>query len=54
MKKIYTPESAKKNRKEEKKVVAPSDSTLEFLKLFARTCYIEQSLPQGLKEVCVN
>lgn len=54
MKKNYTPGLTKKNRKEEKEVVAPSDNTLEFLKLFARTCHIEQSLPQGLKEVCVN
>ncbi|MDR2948353.1 MAG: hypothetical protein LBV71_04015 [Prevotella sp.] len=39
---------------EEEKVVAPSKNTLDFLKQFARTYYVEKSLPKPLNELCVN
>lgn len=40
--------------KKEKEVVVPSAKTLDFLKSFARTYYVEKSLPTPLNEVCVN
>lgn len=32
----------------------PSVQTLDFLKTFARTYYVEPSLPDQMNEVCVN
>lgn len=36
------------------KVVAPSFQTLMFLKLFARSCYINKMLPEHLGKACQN
>jgi len=51
MRKISTP---KDDRKKQQKVVAPSEKTLGFLKQFARTYYVETSLPRQVNEICVN
>ena len=39
---------------EEEKVVVPSKNTLNFLEQFARTYYVEKSLPKLLNELCMN
>lgn len=39
---------------QEEKVVVPSQSTLDFLKLYARTCYVDKKLPKDLNCLCVN
>jgi len=51
MKKIFTPKHSEKNNEE---VVAPSDKSLDFLKQFARTYYVEKSLPKAINGLCVN
>lgn len=37
-----------------RKVVAPSVRTLDFIKQFARSYYVEQKLPNPLSGICVN
>ena len=37
-----------------KKVVAPSAETLNFIKQFARSYYVEQKLPVPLSGICIN
>lgn len=32
----------------------PSQKTLHFLKMFARSYYTDQSLPQGINATCLN
>ena len=54
MKKISTPEQCQRFDKNEKKVVAPSEKTLDFLKQFARVHYIDKSLPNAINGLCVN
>lgn len=51
MKKIFT---QKKTVKKEEMVVAPSERTLDFLKQFARTYYIDKSLPRQVNSLCTN
>ncbi|MBB4035033.1 hypothetical protein GGR21_000922 [Dysgonomonas hofstadii] len=51
MKKIFTP---KDNMKKQEEVVVPSEKTLDFLKQFARSYYVEKSLPRAVNEICVN
>jgi len=51
MKKIFTPKDDPKNQE---KVVVPSAKTLDFLKQFARSYYVEKSLPKAVNEFCVN
>lgn len=52
MKKIFTPKEPM--REEDKMVVAPSDKTLNFLKQFARTYYVDKSLPKPVNDLCMN
>lgn len=54
MKKTITPKLNKDVRPKTQEVVAPSDQTLDFLRLFARTYYVDKSLPSPINEVCVN
>lgn len=51
MKKITTPK--KKNDKKET-VVVPSQKTLEFIKQFSRTYYVDNSIPKRLDGLCLN
>ncbi|MBK5722017.1 hypothetical protein JGH11_14150 [Dysgonomonas sp. Marseille-P4677] len=51
MKKIFT---QKQLETKKEKVVAPSDKTLDFLKQFARTYYVEKTLSATLGGLCVN
>lgn len=51
MKKISTQKNRGGN---EEKVVAPSEKTLNFLKQFARTYYVEKALPVAINNLCVN
>lgn len=51
MKKIFT---HKQSETKEKKVVVPSDKTLDFLKQFAYTYYVDKNLPATLGGLCVN
>lgn len=32
----------------------PSAKTIDFLKTFARTYYVEKSLPDQMNEICIN
>lgn len=52
MKKNITPNLCKVS--EDKKVVAPSIQTLDFIKQFARSYYVEKKLPNVFCGVCVN
>lgn len=52
MKKSITPKMCK--GLEKKRVVAPSAETLDFIKQFARSYYVEKRLPISLSEICVN
>jgi hypothetical protein len=54
MKKIFTPEQCQKFDKKEKKVVAPSEKTLVFLRQFARVHYADKALPNAINGLCVN
>lgn len=54
MRKNITPKASSDMNKNYKKVVAPSEKTLDFLRSFARTYHVEQSLPKGLNSLCVN
>lgn len=54
MKKIFTPEQCQHFDKNEEKVVAPSEKTLDFLKQFARAHYVDKSLPDTISGLCVN
>ena len=38
----------------DKKEPAPSLKTTEFIKMFARSYKVDESLPEGIKEVYVN
>ncbi|MDR1090615.1 MAG: hypothetical protein LBL79_06020 [Prevotella sp.] len=49
MKKDFTQEKC-----QEKKVVVPSKRTIDFLKQFARSYYVEDALPNKLKGLCLN
>ncbi|MBD8388733.1 hypothetical protein [Dysgonomonas sp. BGC7] len=51
MKKIITPKDVSKKHAE---VVAPSEKTLDFLKQFAHTYYVDKSLPKDINYLCVN
>lgn len=51
MKKITTPKDL--NDKKEK-VVVPSQKTLEFIKQFSRTYYVNNSVPKELNGLCLN
>ena len=37
-----------------KKVVVPSDKTVDFLKIYARTFFTEKKLPTSINTLCVN
>ena len=54
MKKNPTPLRRSDLQQREKGVVVPSAKTLSFLKSFARTYYVEKSLPSPLGELCIN
>ena len=51
MKKIFTP---KDDPEKQEKVVVPSEKTLDFLRQFARSYYVEKSLPKTVNGLCVN
>ncbi|WP_185155663.1 hypothetical protein [Dysgonomonas sp. 521] len=38
----------------ESEVVAPAKSTMDFIKQFARTYYVEKSLPKPMNGFCIN
>ncbi len=50
MKKNITHDSCKKT----KKVVAPSDKAINYIKAFARAYYVDETLSKPLNTVCVN
>lgn len=52
MKKIITHDRCANNKKE--KVVAPSAQTLDFLKQFARTYFVEKELSGSVNGICMN
>lgn len=54
MKKITTPKTDNSSSNAENKVVTPTAGTLEFLKKFARTYYVEKSFPAPLNSIYVN
>lgn len=54
MKKDITPDLCNDKDRKEGKVVAPSARTLNFIKQFARSYYVEQKLPMPLAGICVN
>ena len=39
---------------QDEKVVVPSKRTIDLLKQFARTYYVENSLPSELNGLCLN
>ena len=39
---------------QDQKVVEPSVRTLDFLKSFARTYYVEKKLPEPMNSICLN
>lgn len=49
MKKSYTQKKC-----QDVKVVVPSKKTIDFLKQFARSYYVENALPNGLNGLCLN
>lgn len=51
MKKVFTPTNSKPTNQ---KVVVPSEKTLDFLKQFAHSYYIEKSLPEPINNLCIN
>lgn len=51
MKKISTQKCTKEKAG---KVVAPSENTLNFLKQFARSYYVEKALPKTINDFCIN
>lgn len=53
MKKVSTQKLCK-GFDQNRKVVAPAKSTLDFLKQFARTYYVEKSLPKTINGYCIN
>lgn len=52
MKKIVT--NKKLGRRGEKEVVAPSENTLDFIKMFARTYYVDKNIVDPINNVCIN
>ena len=42
------------HRKKEQKNFSPKKSTLRFLRLFARNCYIEPQLPEGVQGIILS
>ena len=54
MKKDITSDLCNDKNSKKEKVVAPSAETLNFIKQFARTYYVEQTLPMPLAGICVN
>lgn len=54
MRKSSTQKMYKCFNKKEEKVVAPSEKTINLLKQFARSCYVEKTLPKSLNELCMN
>lgn len=54
MKKDINSDLPDNGSKKRKKVVAPSAETLNFIKQFARTYYVEQKLPVPLSVICIN
>lgn len=52
MKKIVTIKKRKKQIEEE--VVAPSESTLDFIKMFARTYYVDKKITAPINHFCIN
>lgn len=52
MKKNITPKLC--NGLKDEKVVAPSTETLDFIKQFARSYYVDKNLPVSLAGICVN
>lgn len=52
MRKSSTQKLYKSFNKEE--VVVPSEKTINFLKQFARSYYVEKALPKSLNELCIN
>lgn len=51
MKRVFT---QKRTKDEKEMVVTPSERTLDFLKQFARTYYVEKSLPDKINTLCTN
>ena len=51
MKKIITPKDL--NKKNEQ-VVVPTQKTLEFIRQFARTYYVDNSIPKEMNSLCLN
>lgn len=51
MKKTFTQE---KSEERKETVVAPSQKTIDFLKQFAHTYYVEKKLPPTFGGLCVN
>lgn len=54
MSKNITSHASKDLNKERNEVVVPSSKTLDFLKSFARTYYVDKSLPGQLNNFCIN
>ncbi|MFT3995356.1 MAG: hypothetical protein QM660_13670 [Dysgonomonas sp.] len=54
MKKTITTKQHGNLDEKEELVVVPSSRTLDFLRAFARSYYVEKTLPTSLNEVCVN
>jgi len=52
MKKVSTQKLCKGSNDGE--VVVPAKSTLDFIKQFARTYYVEKSLPKTINGYCIN
>lgn len=46
--------STQKMYKSKGEVVVPSRSTIDFLKQFARTYYVDKALPKAINGLCIN
>ncbi len=49
-----TPKKNVLHLKKRRKEGEPSAQALDFLKLFARSCHIEKSIPAPLDKMCIN
>lgn len=54
MKKTTTPKTLAKTEVKKEQVVAPSASTLDFIRVFARVYDPKETLSRSLMEICVN
>lgn len=54
MKKIITRRACPNLHTKEEKVVVPSNQTIDFLKLYARSYYAHKTMPKAFNSICIN